>query len=141
MSTLSKAAIQDPAFDNVKIGMPKIHTAWILVICFLTSVWTWAAFGRHRGYSPQFQVAISLVALGAIAVYFRIASRALRLQLTSDRIESSRVLAFAACGFLLLVVFFPEYFMGGVPPVAKSCALLGISLTLSISYIAIASRN
>jgi uncharacterized membrane protein len=141
MSTLSKVALQRPTFDKLNVEVPRIYASWILGVSLLTSVWTWAAFARNREYSFQLQIAVPLAALGIMALYLGIVSRALRLHSSYDFVTRSRVLAFAVCGFLLLVVFFPEYFMGGLPSLPKSSVLLGLSFLLSISYVAIASRN
>lgn len=141
MSTLSKVTAQRSAFDEVNVGIPKVYVSWILGICSLTSLWAWAAFARNRGYSLQLQITVLLAALGIMALYLGVVARTLRLRSSRDSINRSQVLAFAASGFLLLVVFFPEYFIGGAPSIAKSAALLGISFILSTSYLAIASRT
>src|SRR5581483_3187952 len=110
------------------------------VLAALVSLWLWAAFARGRGYSHALQL---LVLLGAMALVLSLnwfLPRLLRNNFAGLQ-ESRKACAISLRAFLLLGVFFPEYFLGKPPLLGRSFVLLGIALLLFTAYLVLSATS
>ncbi len=109
-------------------------------IALLVSVWTWAAFLRHRGFATTSQIAAAVAVFAGLLCIFWLITIS-RWNHAFSPGKSAEAGTFSVSAFWLLAVFLPDYLLGKTPALLRSFILAGLVLLLFAVFRAIAART
>ena len=138
MGTSTEALFNDVERSTAPHKLPAKRAAQYLGTALLVSLWSWAAFLRHRGFANVLQLVVAFVVFAMIfGVLWLVAQRS-RMVLFSPG-KSADIAAFGASAFLLFAVFLPDYLLGKPPALPRSIILAALSILLFAIFMTIAA--